>query len=132
MPSEPFILKYHFGVLYNDGDEFYQNDADDSALKPGGSAFSDVQQDEVQLFQLADAEHNRFLVDLRDGHFDINGQTFFAQIPPPGAKLRLIYFRRRRIHWNLAGEEIGQECEYHFGWQTTHEGKNYQQTIILI
>lgn len=126
-------LKFLFGVQYLDGTQFYQTQEDVSTTRVGGSAFTDVIQDQVHIFQLANAEtHERYVVDLSDGHFEVGGLAFFAQIPPPGAVLRLIYFRRTRIHMQVgSGEEIAREVEYHFGWQTTHEGTNFQQTLIL-
>jgi hypothetical protein len=128
-------LKYLFGVEYFDGTQFYQTPEDISTTRQCGSAFTDVRQAEVRLFQLAHVEtHDRYLVDLADGHFEVGGLAFFAQIPPVGAVLRLIYFRRVRIHFTTGDppQEIAREVEYHFGWQTTYEGKNYQQTLILV
>jgi len=127
----PVILKYLFGVHYKDGSEFFQTPWDISETDPTKSAFFDICQPEVELFQL-DGEDHRYVVDLRDGHFEIDGVPFFAQVPPEGSELRLIFFRRHRHHFTLGMEEIQHEIEYHFGWQTTHEGKNYQQTLILI
>jgi hypothetical protein len=132
-------LKYLFGVQYLDGSQFYQTQEDKSETREGGSAFTDVNQEQVHIFQLANWEAaavdmhtpERYLVDLTDGHFEVGGFPFFAQIPPVGSKLRLIYFRRTRIHMQIGGEEIAREVEYHFGWQTTCDGRNYQQTLIL-
>lgn len=127
-------LKYLFEVEYSDGSFFEQTTEDISTTRAGGSAFTDVRQEEVLRFHLIDREDSAY-VDLDDGSFVVNGLRFWPQQPPPGATLRLIYFRRRRIHIQMGGEEpvqVGNECEYHFGWQCTHEGKNYQQTIILI
>ncbi len=124
------MLKYLFTVVYEDSTKFKQPPEDISAIDPKRSAFFDIRQDDVMLFSLDDTEH-LFEVDLRDGEFSVDGVYFFAQIPPSGAKLRLIYFRRHRYHFTAGLEEIGHEIEYHFGWQCTHEGKNYQQTLIL-
>lgn len=126
-------LKYLFGVHYKDNSEFLQTSEDVSATDPTRSAFFDIRQDDVELFALrSNDEEFSYIVDLRDGHFEAGGMPFYAQIPPCGAKLRLIYFRRHRHHFNAGMQEIGHEIEYHFGWQTTYEGKNYQQTLILV
>lgn len=128
-------LKYLFGVHYKDGTEFFQTSEDISSRDPTRSAFYDVNQEEVELFQLNNVEGHTYLVDLRDGHFEIDHIPFFARIPPTGAVLRLIFFRRHRrnFHVGLEGpEQLSHEVEYHFGWQTTVEGCNIQQTLILL
>jgi hypothetical protein len=124
------VLKYLFGVHYKDGTEFFQTPEDVSTTNSLKSAYYDVRQEDIELFQL-NGEGATYLVDLRDGHFEIDGVPFYAQIPPEGSELRLIYFRRHRHHFNIGMDEVKHEIEYHFGWQTTHEGKNYQQTLIL-
>jgi hypothetical protein len=134
MPA--FGLKYLFGVHYKDGSEFFQSPSDVSSTDPKRSAFFDVRQDEVELFQLRGDPRGQkagraFVVDLRDGHFEIDGAPFFAAVPPAGSTLRLIFFRRHRHHFNIGMKEIGHEVEYHFGWQTTVEGVNHKQTLIL-
>jgi hypothetical protein len=104
----------------------------------------------VHLFQLEDADH-RYLVDLRDGHFEIqhvgrrsiNGAHFYLAFPPPGSRLRPFYFRRRRHHANVSGiveedrsvkidriNETSQECEYHFGWETL-DGLHRAEMILV-
>jgi len=128
-------LKYLFGVSFSDGSEFFQGPDDVSATDPLRSAFYDVvpRLDEVELFQL-EGEGHIYLVDLRDGHFEIDGVPFNAGDPraqlPADLSRRLIYFRRRR-HYFQNGVEISHDVEYHFGWQTTWEGRNYQQTLAL-
>lgn len=106
--------------------------------------------DDIALFQLEDGEH-RYLVDLTDGHFEVQhpkgkkivGAHFYLGFPPIGSKLRLFYYRVRRHHTNVSGtvqedlsikvekmEEISQECEYHFGWET--EDKKHKAEMILV
>lgn len=106
---------------------------------------------DVVLFQLSDGVH-RYLVDLRDGHFEVQhvekkkelvGAHFFVGVPPAGETLRFFYYRRRRHHANvsaLVGEngepqmsscvEVGQECEYRFGWET--EDRKHCGELILL
>lgn len=92
---------------------------------------------DIMLFQLEDGLHC-YLVDLRDGHFEIQhgkgkpvGAHFWLGFPPAGAKLRPYFKLRRRHHTQVTGvvqqdgsvritdqRSSGQECEYHFGWET--------------
>lgn len=135
--SLPVPLKYHFEALFFDGSIITQTPEDISALDPIRSQFYDVVQrmDEVHRFSLTDGK-NVYLVDLTDGHFEINGITFNTQDPsnvPPASKWRLIFFRRHQHHFRVGTtEEIGHTIEYHIGRQTTTpQGKNYQQTISI-
>jgi hypothetical protein len=126
-------LRYLFGVHYADGREYFQAADDHSELNPEKSSYYDVLQaqesgQQIHLFQLEGQGH-KYLVDLRDGHFEIDGAPFYVQIPPPDAQLSLDYFRRRRHHANATYrmedgamrlvdlQDSGQECEYHFGWK---------------
>ena len=153
-------LKYLFGVHFKDGSEYFQGSEDSSLLDPAKrTAYYDISKqdeqgniicrgpedafpnlvwarDDVELFQL-EGEGHKYVVDLRDGHFEIDGIPFFAKIPPPNSILSLVFFRRRRIHQHnqvMDGElktvGMSQECEYHMGWQTI-DGKA-SQTLILV
>jgi hypothetical protein len=87
------------------------------------------------LFQLEEeGGGTSCIVDLRDGHFEINGAPFWLEVPPKevflgGKLLTLVYFRRRRHHQTqhfrlnndltpeLESVEETQECEFHMGWR---------------
>ena len=77
---------------------------------------------------------SKYLVDLRDGHFEFDNTRIDAVDDKPLLKpfalpLMLVYFRRRREHMNaVSGAVIGSECEYHFGWKDPKRGS---QTLIL-
>jgi len=131
--SQTFQLKYLFGVHYSDGSEFFQTPDDVSATDPIRSAFYDVDLDRVELFQL-EGDGHKYLVDLRDGHFEIDGLPFIAgdpRVQPIGQELRLVYFRRHRESQHSDGTTSSAPVEYHFGWQFTVDGKNYQQTLAV-
>jgi hypothetical protein len=156
MASVP--LKYLFTVLFNDGEEYFQT-PDDVAIRdpePGcerGSAFSDVvpRLADVQLFQLS-SHDTTLLLDLRDGHFELNDIPFSAGDPAvqfgPGTKRKLIYFRRtfqtRQTDVICTGqgpngptfEQVGEQRnavyqEFHLGWEAEFKGKNHTVTIVL-
>lgn len=119
----------------------------DPIIHPDGRL---IYRDDILLFQLEDATH-RYLVDLSDGHFEIQyakgkqviGAPFYLAFPPLGSKIRLFFFKRRRHHTLVHGtvqddmsvkltgvEETSQECEYHFGWET--EDKKTRAELILV
>ena len=131
-------LKYLFECHLADGTIIRQTPEDVSAHTPGKNAFYDVLQriDEVVLFGLI-AEENAYAVDLRTGWFQANCADFCIpnDLPEGDHKFRLIYFRRN-FHTVMMGGELPEELkhivEYHIGWQTTVDGKNYQQTIKAV
>lgn len=133
----PFQLRYLFGVQYADGSEFFQTPEDVSSQDPKRSAFYDVRQEDVRLFQLlhVDDSRRRYVLDLSDGHLEVDGVPLFGIIPPPEARLRLIYFRRHRHHFQTGPgllEELSHEVEYHFGWQAEVDGQNIKQIFVVI
>lgn len=145
-------LDYLFGAQFSDGSEYHQN-ADDTSVTGAGSAFSDLvpRLEEITLFQL-EGRGNRYLVDLRDGHFEVNGVPLVAGDPavdiPIDAKRRLIYFRRvhqtreddvqvighdesgQPIYANLGQRNI-THVAYHLGYQCEVDGKNHKVTISV-
>ena len=130
-------LKYLFEAHFRDDSVVEQTQDDRSATVEGKNAFYDVLQriSEVQTLSLTDGEIIAS-VDLTSGLFSLNGFTFQAGDPSiPNLKnatgFRLIYFKRHRHHFSQDGTEQGHEIEYHIGWQTTIDGKNYQQTIAV-
>lgn len=163
--SAPLLLKYLFGAQLADGTEVYQTQADVSVVNASRPASFDIaEQDEdggpkmgahgrvvfrpdIHLFQLM-GEGHVFLVDLRTGHFEIDGAPFAVAgdpIPDGMVEARLIYFKRRRhdLLCQIAlredgqvelqsGTESAQECEYHFGWSIEHEGRSYSRVLVLI
>lgn len=120
-------LKYLFSVEYLDGSTFQQNAEDVSRINPKKSAFYDVRKDQVKRFTLSDGTNN-FTVDLRDGHFEINGIPFYFH-EENYKDYRLIFFRKHKHNFNTNFEEISHTVTYRIGWQTTHEGKNVKRIM---
>jgi hypothetical protein len=126
-------LSYLFTCHFTDGTTIQQTQADVSQIDSSRSAFYDVAQrlGDVTKFVLSDGRRT-CAVDLRDGHFEIDGFQFFVPVegvPEDHSGFKLIYFRR-----NFKSITMGKESssvEYHLGWQTTINGKNFQRTIKI-
>ena len=129
---------YLFTCRLNDGTIIQQTQEDVSQEDTTRSAFFDVVQriEDVETFSIKkyDAPHN-YMVDLRDGHFEIDGIPFqvSSEELPGEAKFRLIYFHRHQ-HRVVQGQVMsgnGASIRYHIGWQTTIDGKNFQSMISV-
>lgn len=148
-------MTYTFGVHFKDGSEYFQTPEDVSERGPQfGSAFSDIKDrlDDVELFQL-EGNGQALLVDLRDGHFELNGLPLTVGDPditiPPNVSRRLIYFRRVSQNRHFGVRYLGQDLDgnpiygegdgtqyttdvqFHIGWQATVDGKNYKVTVAV-
>jgi hypothetical protein len=125
------MLSHLFICFFNDGSFIQQTEEDISTIDPVRSAFYDVAQrpNDVVLFCVVGNGHN-YTVDLRDGHFEIDGVRFDARpdMPDDDCEYRLIYFRRHK-QIVIQGKDGEHSIKYHIGWQTTINGKNYQQII---
>ena len=126
-----------FIAEYKDGKQYEQGDLDQSLQDENKNAFYDIfykpikPLEDLIRFSLSGNDHT-YTVDLRDGHFEIDGVPFKQHEEDFLIDFRLIYFRRHLVHTVIGGEKHGQqtrEFEYHLGWQTTFKGKNYKQTI---
>lgn len=123
-------LTHRFTALYQDGTTFTQP-LDDRCANPrpdgSGSAFTDVKVDQVVAFYLesgseADRDAHLYLVDLRDGHFEIDGRQFCLgpQEIDPHLPLTLVYFRRiKQSKTTLADGRVRASTHrsYHLGYQ---------------
>lgn len=168
----PYVLKYLFAVRFMDGEEYFQPANDEPTMTEGGSSFTYVdRRDDIHLFQLTGLGvcgscqacttggplcrtpiEVKFLVDLTDGHFEINGSPFFASQSehgfkfPPGQKFKLLYYRTVireqktdfRLSENRQWEQQGHSkqtpvrLQYHIGWETEVAGVKYRQTIAAL
>jgi hypothetical protein len=136
----PLPLAYLFEAQFSDGSIITQTQDDSSTLKPGGSAFTDVLEkaktsDPVAFGLFSDEHPHTYAVNLETGEFEIDGVPFRVgdEVPPEGAKLRLIYFRNiKRSFRAIDFEPIEHKITFVFGWQTTTaDGRNIKQTIAV-
>ena len=128
------MLKYLFEAKYKDGGVYTQTQEDKSILHEQGSCYTDVKQDELKTFTLVGAGHS-YSVDLEDGHFEVDGVSFFMH-EMPLKNFRLIFWRRHRQSQvvRLKDHKItgtSEEIVYQIGWQSTLAGKNYQEVMNI-
>ncbi len=134
---------YSFTAVFSDGHviERDHNDpeSDRALTSDTGSRFTDVQNYEKtsKLVEFVIHNPNQSLgVDLRDGHFEINGVPFYLHRPDrDGYKdFRVIYYRTVRHVINQESGEIEQTglLGYACGWQTTDkDGRNVQEIVTI-
>lgn len=128
------MLKYLFRATFNDGTSYLQDPKDLPIYSDHGSAFTDIAPriGEVKTFGLHTySQIPVILVDLSDGHFEVNGTRVAVQdpavTPPPGARYSLLYFRRRTMvtSGNLVPDE------YHIGMSFVIDGKTHKYTLAI-
>lgn len=130
-------FKYLFKCLFKDNTILEQTQSDISQSNPQKSAFYDIQQrlGDVMAFALYNTEtKDEYLVDLRDGHFEINQVSFKVYCEDNLSNIRLIYFRRHVHLFNVgaANEETSHKVSYNFGFQAVDScGKNVKHIITL-
>jgi hypothetical protein len=122
----------------NDGTVIQQTPEDVSKVDPTKSAYYDVCQrlSDVVVFGFFNDDHS-YLVDLRDGHFEVDGTVINVHTEEdlelmPDQKFELVYFRRH-VHVTAVGGEIPVELShtvaYHLGWTTMVGEKQVRRTI---
>ena len=132
-----YQLKYPFVAVYNDGTYFQQPLNDKSKDKEGKSAFSDVDHDKLIKFFIA-GENYAYGVDLRDGHFEVNGIPFFMHSDLDGMKdFKLIYFRDIRRHFNQSNngekpKQVAMDIIYQIGWKCIINGKEQERVMEVL
>lgn len=115
-------LKYLFTAHFEDGSSIVQTPEDKSIIEPETrSAFYDVvnHHSRVEWFELQDETGNRVAVDLIDGHFEVNGNSFWiGEEPSSNDTKELVFYRRHRQHFTLGLDEVAHEIRYYVGWKT--------------
>lgn len=132
--KEDFI--FHWRAKLTDGTIISQFDEDGNER-----SFREVQEreDELVYFYLElQNSHEPFNVgvDLVDGAINFNdftirpmkGDISWGEFNP---EFRVVNFRRVRRHFTVYGDVGTPEIDYFIGWQTTHEGKNYQKLLKI-
>lgn len=136
------MLKYLFAAVFADGTQINQTLEDRSKVDPLKSEFYDVMEYEKKSplikFSIGHIQEDKWaIVDLIDGHFELNGIPFYLHLNLPSVdpKFRIVYFRIRTEQLTTAADGTqtpsSLDPKYMLGWQTTIEGKNYQEVIIL-
>lgn len=132
-------LKYLFGAVFEDGSSIGQTADDKSETEPLRSAFYDVleraKETPLELFGLLSGDgHDSWLVNLKDGHFEVGGIPFMMHSEPV-SNFRVVFFRRHFHDINIEvatgnSREFSHTVEYHLGWQgNDKDGKNIQRTL---
>lgn len=131
------MLKYLFECEFADGSILVQTPEDVSAIDSKRSQFYDcLEKDKkspITRFALkGDGKH--LLVDLLDGHFELNDIPFncHENLPEKKPIRRLIFYRQHTHSLNPETlENLSHEVEYCIGWQTTIKRKNYKETVTI-
>lgn len=112
-----------FVATFADGTQILQN-AEDRGSVEGRNCFYDVLQKQLDsplvCFVLAGEGYPTFGVDLRDGHFEVNGVPFF-QHSEPLKDFELRYFRNVSQHRTMSRDGAttdSVELGYEIGWQS--------------
>lgn len=131
--GQSLAYKYLFRADYKDSESYYQGSEDKSLQEDGKNAFFDIFYKPIKpiadliRFNMVSDTHT-YTVDLTDGHFEIDGIAFRLHEEDFLKDFRLVFFRRH-LHHSVNGEFVGHDIIYFIGWQTTIDGKNYQETI---
>ena len=121
-------MKYLFGCTYN-GETYQQTQEDVSLTNPEKSSFYDVMDKDIEKFWLNDGENN-YLVDLRDGSFEVNGRKFLMHDEELSA-FRIIYYRKRSMSF-IGTETVDDSTQFCLGWQTTNNGENIKRIMTIL
>lgn len=127
-------MKYLFTAYYNDGTSYKQTPEDVSVTGPPKSCYFDVKEEEVSKFELTDGK-NIYLVDLSDGHFEINNVPFYLHDKAMLlTDMRLYYFRKHDVSIQIgAGTKSKQKDEimFQFGWEAKNNGEDIKRIIEI-
>jgi hypothetical protein len=123
LPTSTY-LKYLFHVVYKDGTEFQQTQEDISKSTPGGSAYSDVDVDNVRAFYLMDAEEGWYVaqINVEDGKFSVNDGVLFSLGDPGPRPYKLIFWRQHTHNFNVEYVEQSHIVKYIIGYADADGG----------
>jgi len=122
-------LKYLFKATCLDDSVYQQNPEDTSVSDPKRSCFFDLDITKLKNFSL-EGEGHSYLVDLVDGHFEIDGIPFsFHEYPL--TDIRLVYFRRHTHSFNIKFQEQSHTMCFRFGFQADENGKMIQRIMEI-
>jgi hypothetical protein len=156
------VLEYLWQAHLLDETHIFQNEADVSAIDPEKrSAFYDlclhddegnsvtdcdgiaIARPDIAFFGITNGRHT-WVVDLRDGHFEVNGLSFradpWALLPdafPDGGTYRLVFFLDREQKITTFEDKRPSLVEdsilgYRLGWvYELPDGRRWKQTIVV-
>lgn len=144
--NQDFQMKYHFEALFDDGEVFVQNAADKSEIDEKRSAFYDLLQKNKPMRSFGIFGEHVLVVDLHDGHFELDGIPIIPSVLPPGPiPLKLVFYRQHQHDMSMTyeidrdlqpqlqkSEETGHRITYFVGWECEFSGKKYKQVLGLI
>lgn len=140
-------MKYLFTATFADGSTIEQTPDDKSTIEPEKrSQFYDVlklaETKELVRFELRLREHaiagptgvptERYAVDLRDGHFEVNGVPFRMH-EDSVVGFELIYFRQHTHSFNQTQHttrEVSHDIVFRIGWKLKGN-QNYQRVMQI-
>jgi hypothetical protein len=121
-------MKYLFRCEY-DNQTYSQTSEDISQTEPTKSAFYDVMDKPIKKFWI-EGEGHQYLVDLQDGHFEIDGIPFKMH-EEELKDFRIIYYRKH-THQFQGTDEVGHDIEFCIGWQCLdNTGKNIKRILTI-
>lgn len=133
-------LKYLFIATFADGSTIVQQPEDKSTIDPEKrSQFYDVLQyaekSPIVRFELKSEDGGparTFAVDLRDGHFEVNGQAMRMH-ESDEAGFELIFFRQHTHDFLVSrteNKETRHKIVYRMGWKIAGN-QNYQRVMQI-
>lgn len=131
---------FHFVATFADGSRIYQDSDDRSKIDPSKSQFFDVREysrleSPLISFVLTDPKQSMIYgVDLRDGHFEVNGLPFFPYRADREIlkDFRVIYFRNVRHDKYADTGEVVSYLGYTIGFQAKdRKGRNVQHIMKI-
>lgn len=127
-------MKYLFVADYADGTRYEQGPADESLQDPKRNAFFDIHykpfkpEEELIRFSLVGDGHV-YTVDLRDGHFEVDGVPFRVT-QGPAENCRLLFWKDH-THTRSSGGVTTHEIVYRIGWDATVDGVPAQRFLAI-
>lgn len=125
-----------FTCYFEDGTFYTQNPQDVSINNPTKSCYFDILEKEktgnnpLAFCLTRNNSDDYYLVDLRDGAFEINNTRFFLHQEDNIGPFKLIYYRTNNLYVT-AGLPDSLSIRYNFGWQTNFNGENIKKIITI-
>lgn len=124
-----------FTATFADGVQITQDADDRSRMAENRNAYFDVLQKQIDTpllcFVLSGEGYPTFGVDLRDGHFEVNGVPFF-QHSEPLRDFHLVYFRNVSQHRHIGPDGTcadSAELGYELGWTVEFQGEEVKRVV---